>query len=232
MAGPGRPMKPISDEAAPIVAAFVEQIRDLVQDTVQDRPVGDLAQFSPLARSTFMHALSGQRMPTRQTMDGIIESIARYKGLSTEEHHDLRNKWRAELDAVTRLERGESHLYIAGSGKTQSLIYGVMAGDQQVTSMINGVPAVLDVDTANVIADRAQAERNTGAEPTTAPGVTAAAAALERALDRLEEASRDVAQARERLRREQAHAEKGRRAAAAERSDDSGASNAQAAVDE
>ncbi|MFF9457363.1 hypothetical protein [Streptomyces flaveolus] len=200
-------MKPISDEADPIVAAFVEQIRDLVQDTVRDRPVGDLAQFGPLARSTFMHALSGQRMPTRQTMDGIIESIARYKDLSLEEHRDLRNKWRAELEATLHLVRGESYLYIAGSGKNQSVIYGLMSGDQQVTSMINGVSGVLDADTAQALADQVQAERSTRAEPTPAPGVTAAAAALERALDRLEEAARDVAQARETLRREQERAD-------------------------
>lgn len=203
MAGPGRPMKPISDEADDIVRAFVEQIRDLVQDTVRDRPVSDLAQYGPLARSTFMHALSGQRMPTRQTMDGIIDSIARYKDLSTEEHLDLRNRWRGELDAATRLERGESYLYINGSGKTQSVIFGLMPGDQQVPSMINGVPALLDAATAQVIADRSEAGRNAGNEPTTSSGVTAAAAALERALDRLEEASRDVSQARETLRREQ-----------------------------
>ncbi|MFF6896105.1 hypothetical protein ACFY8Z_36555 [Streptomyces microflavus] len=196
-------MKPIPDEADDIVRAFVEQIRDLVQDTVRDRPVSDLARYGPLARSTFMHALSGQRMPTRQTMDGIIDSIAQYKDLSTEEHLALRDRWRGELDAVTRLERGESHLYINGSGKTQSVIFGLMAGDQQVTSIINGVPAILDADTARVIADRAEAERSAGEEPTTALGVTAAAEALERALDRLEEASRDVAQARETLRREQ-----------------------------
>ncbi|WP_406425634.1 hypothetical protein OH809_44470 (plasmid) [Streptomyces sp. NBC_00873] len=206
MAGPGRPMKPISNEADPIVAAFVKGIRDLVQDTVRDRPVGDLAQYGPLARSTFMHALSGQRMPTRQTMDGIIDSVARYKDLSAEEHRALRDKWRAELDATLHLERGESHLYIDESGKTQSVptvIYGLMHGDQKVTSMINGVSGTLDVDTAQALADQAQAERNTGDEPTTAPGVAAAAAALDRALDRLEKASRDVAQARETLRREQ-----------------------------
>uniref|UniRef100_UPI002F91BAF1 hypothetical protein n=1 Tax=Streptomyces sp. NBC_01175 TaxID=2903759 RepID=UPI002F91BAF1 len=197
-------MKPIPDEADDTIKAFVTGLRELVQDAVQDKPVGDLAQYGPLARSTFMHALSGQRMPTSQTVDGIIDSIAHYRGLTVAEHRELRAKWRAQLDAVTHLERGESYLYISGGGKTQSAIYGLMHGDQHVTSMINGVSGTLDADTAQALADRAEAERNAGDEPTTAPGVAAAAAALERALDRLEEASRGVAQARRTLRQAQA----------------------------
>ncbi|WP_445527492.1 hypothetical protein [Streptomyces cyslabdanicus] len=200
MAGPGRPRKPIPDDADPMVAQFVIELRELVDETLQDESVSVLAEYGPLGRSTLMHALSGQRMPTRQTVDGIIDSIAKYKTLPPAGHRRLLAEWRAKHDVTSRLLDGESFFLSTGSGKTRSVAYGIMGGEQQVPSLIDGVPGILDVDTVYALADQARAERTSRAERTAAPGVAEATAALDHALDRLEEAAQEVAQARQTLR--------------------------------
>ncbi|RPK70075.1 hypothetical protein EES45_36160 [Streptomyces sp. ADI97-07] len=205
MAGPGRPMKPIPDEADDRVRAFVLGLRELVQDAVQDKPVGVLAEYGPLARSTLMHALSGQRMPTRQTVQGIIESIATYKGMRTSTHRELLAAWDREHAAATRVINGET--FFDWDSKSGSMIYGVMGGERQVPGRIDGVSATLDANTVFALADQVQAERSSRDERTAAPGVAAATAALDRALDRLEAASQEVAKARQTLRQAQAHAD-------------------------
>ncbi|MFC9166026.1 hypothetical protein ACFTZ8_35135 [Streptomyces fungicidicus] len=152
MAGPGRPRKPIPDDTDPIIAAFVASLRDLVDSAVGPNPVSVLAEYGPLSRSTLSHALSGQRMPTRQTVSGIIDAIARYKSLSTRQHRKLLGEWAATHEATSRLLNGDSVTITlaTGSGKTHSLLAsGLMHGEEPVHIH-------LDLDT---LADREEAER-------------------------------------------------------------------------
>ena len=72
----GRPMKPIPHDADPAIAQFVGELRDLVLAAADGTPVSDIAEHGSLGRSTFLHALSGRRLPTTQTVNAIIDSIA------------------------------------------------------------------------------------------------------------------------------------------------------------
>ncbi|MFE7752123.1 hypothetical protein [Streptomyces sp. NPDC057428] len=113
MAGPGRPRKPIPDDADPVVAQFVTELRDMVYETVKDKPVSVLADYGPVSRSTLMHALSGQRLPTLSTVKGVVDSIAKYRALSTYAHRMLLGEWAVKQNEAVRLLGGDKHVALA-----------------------------------------------------------------------------------------------------------------------
>ncbi|MGW3308279.1 acyl carrier protein [Streptomyces sp. NPDC001073] len=87
----GRSMKDIPDDAPAAIKEFIGELRAFVQDAAgEGGSVTQIAESGSLSRSTFLGALSGQRMPTHSTVQGIVDSVAKYKSLGT-------NVWKAML---------------------------------------------------------------------------------------------------------------------------------------
>ncbi|MFD5848157.1 hypothetical protein [Streptomyces chartreusis] len=71
----GRPMKPIPDDAPPEVAELAHALRDLVGASLPaDLPTGALAEAAGIGKSTLFHALSGQRVPSLDTVLTVVNA--------------------------------------------------------------------------------------------------------------------------------------------------------------
>ena len=104
----GRPMKDIPDDAPPAIKEFIGELRAFVRDAVgEEGSVTGLAERGPLSRSTFMGAISGQRMPTLSTVLGIVDTVAKHKVLPEREHRHLMSEWTERFDWATRALRVE-----------------------------------------------------------------------------------------------------------------------------
>ncbi|WP_404200299.1 helix-turn-helix domain-containing protein [Streptomyces tauricus] len=65
----GRPMKPISDDVPTERARLAQALRDLLKESVPEGvPTDAIARAAGIGRSTLFHALSGQRVPSFDTV--------------------------------------------------------------------------------------------------------------------------------------------------------------------
>ncbi|MFE5621095.1 helix-turn-helix domain-containing protein [Streptomyces virginiae] len=69
----GRPQKPIPGDASPALAALTEVLRERVRR--RGMTLAQLAQRAGLGRSTLAHALSGQRLPSRETLERVLDAL-------------------------------------------------------------------------------------------------------------------------------------------------------------
>ncbi|MEU3551283.1 hypothetical protein [Streptomyces longwoodensis] len=199
----GRPMKPIPADAPAAIREFVGALREFVQDAAgDDGTVSRIAEWGSLSKSTFMGALSGQRMPTHSTVQGIVDAVAKYKSLRPRAWKALLTEWsdryveaeqRLAAERVSGTLGGAVTVYDAqvvtaefdptedaGLRRHKSGIYPFGSGDAARTMGKKYIPLRDDATAADV-------------------EVAEASALLDQALRRLEKASEDVARAREML---------------------------------
>ncbi|MFG1804974.1 hypothetical protein [Streptomyces sp. NPDC049040] len=111
----GRPMKPIPDEADPAVAGFASALREMVADAVGEGPISALVRHGDVGRSTLMHALSGQRLPTFQTVRKIVNAVAQARDLDTGQRIVLHGEW---IDRWNRAASASGHAHTQGEPKS------------------------------------------------------------------------------------------------------------------
>ncbi|MCX4231800.1 acyl carrier protein [Streptomyces ortus] len=175
----GRPMKPIPEDADPVLRAFVTDLRAFVDTAVAPgEAVSSLSSVSPprIGRSTLMHALGGQRLPTMQTVQAIVDIVVRVRQLSHEERRELSGKW------TLKWKRAMTLLGPAGSGESVEKPPFDSGTSATVARSAMGVDPVYYERTH---------EPRTENDP-----VADAVASLDQALLNLKQATRDVTRAR------------------------------------
>ncbi|MFE2889650.1 hypothetical protein [Streptomyces sp. NPDC059272] len=214
----GRPMNPIPEDADPVLRAFVTELREFVDTAVEPgQAVSSLARASSspkIGRSTLMHALGGQRLPTLTTVQTIVDIVVRSHELPDVKRRELFGEWTLKWKrAMTLLGPAGTATRIAGdtsSGKSFES-RGIISGSSNtiVHNAIGSNPAY--VEEPSSVRREARGEDSALRLEVS---VAEASARLTRALDGLERAAAEVARAREELR--QAQEQEHRRGSAAD----------------
>ncbi|MFB6823704.1 helix-turn-helix domain-containing protein [Streptomyces virginiae] len=173
----GRPQKPIPGDAPQARAALTEALRDVVSR--RGKPTVVLARQAGLGRSTLAHALGGRRIPSRETLARILHAV----DLAPEERQMYFELWeRAAAD-----ERSVAPSSPSASDAQADLV--VVEGDK--------VWLVEAKHTGRGEAEQPRSRALDAAEHRSAIlEVARAQNALNVAMDRLEQATADVAAAR------------------------------------
>lgn len=116
----GRPMKPVPRDVPKALAEFSSELRELVERSVPEgKPLGTLAERSGLSRSTFFHALSGQRLPKWDTVLVVLnacESARPDLPDRTDLYEAWEQKWRRVKEELHAPVPVEPLLYFRGHG--------------------------------------------------------------------------------------------------------------------
>ncbi|MGW2989336.1 helix-turn-helix domain-containing protein [Streptomyces goshikiensis] len=96
----GRPMKPIPEDTPEELARLARTLRELREQT-GNLPLADLARRAHIAKSTLHHALSGERLPSQQTLFHFINACSQHAGVNPEpvQQHTMR-LWREARQAT------------------------------------------------------------------------------------------------------------------------------------
>ncbi len=187
-------MRPIPDDAPPAVGSLAQALRDLVD--ASGIPAASLSARTGLGRSTVYHALSGERVPTVNTVLTIVKTCqeALPEGLRspvTESAARPEDWWALKVELAHR-----SREYQRISPEAQAGSPAPASAEIRPPRSIAGRSAVggnaMYVESAHT----AMTEDDTDVSVEEQVSVAAAAAALDRALANLEQATRDVTHAR------------------------------------
>ncbi|MFJ2745393.1 hypothetical protein ACIO3O_37685 [Streptomyces sp. NPDC087440] len=170
----GRPMKPIPSTADPAAAEFATYLRLELQRLMDPgTPMSRLAEHGGIGKSTLMHALGGERFPTPRTLAAMADAVAALTSLTDQERWEVKQQWLERAHEARRAteEPGRRLRWEPKESKATR----ESAEPESVAMNLTARPE--DVE------------------------LWAAQAALDQALERLEEATQDVARARKQLQR-------------------------------
>ncbi|WP_331448863.1 hypothetical protein [Streptomyces prasinus] len=199
--GGGRPRKPIPDDAPPEVAELAEALRELIDESLTPGlPTSAIAKAAGIGKSTLFHALSGQRVPSLDTVLAVVSACETARSqpdfvirnpdgsvsIAEIKTHQVRGRDRALWTTLVRHARDPISLpaehETSGTSEAEPRHrHSAEPGRTELLSSESRVPG----DDVVVPAGR-QGEVS----------VADAAVALDRALRSLEQATRDVTQAR------------------------------------
>ncbi|MCX5410141.1 helix-turn-helix domain-containing protein (plasmid) [Streptomyces sp. NBC_00335] len=190
----GRPMNPLPPGTPKEVAELVLLMRELLRHH-GNPSFAELAERSGLGKSTISHALGGQRLPNRHTMEELLKAIAGPDGLSGSERRDFLERWYRAQDRMVHGERQAQPVVPPPTADTAA--DGVMVeGDRiwLVQAKHRSPAGPEEAEGTRVWVFNADEHQAAAAE------VAAATRALNAAMDRLEHATAEVAEARAVLR--------------------------------
>ncbi|GHH31705.1 hypothetical protein [Streptomyces lanatus] len=185
----GRPMKPIPDDAPPERAQLAQALRDLVDESIPEGvPTVAIAELAGIGKSTLFHALSGQRLPNLDTLLTVVNACAVLR--TTPDGSTPANETKGQaIDSDTR----ESWKALWEQAQNPQGSVRLLAGPGTGTSRL-----LLDeeLESADVIAYGGHGHTANGEQAS----VAEAQEELHRAVRKLEDAARSVAQAEAKLR--------------------------------
>jgi hypothetical protein len=191
----GRPMKPIPDDAPVGVVQLAQALRDLVDESMPEGvPTGAIAAAAGIGKSTLFHALSGQRLPSLDTVLTVVNTCR-----SARAEPDF---WVRDSDgSLTVIEAKSQAIDPETQEKWKALWEQARHPESAVYLMAQpgaGKASILQLDKEEPLAAEAIAYSGDG---TTAPeseqvSVTDAQAELDRAMRDLQGALRDVTKAK------------------------------------
>ncbi|WP_327135869.1 helix-turn-helix domain-containing protein (plasmid) [Streptomyces sp. NBC_01343] len=183
----GRPPNPVPDDAPEALAELTRYLRELIRSHGAPS-YAVLAQRSGLGKSTIAHALSGQRLPRRETLERLLDAIAPPGRLDPSSREACLIRWRlvAAAEAAAHASRLELPLPPAGDAQADMVL---VEGDK--------VWLIQAKHTGRGEAEQPPSPASDAAEHRSAIWEVARAQnALDLAMDRLEQATADVAKAR------------------------------------
>ncbi|MGY5099444.1 hypothetical protein [Streptomyces sp. 900105245] len=199
----GRPIKPIPDDVPFEVRHLAQELRDLIRECLPPKtPISSIAEAAGIGKSTLFHALSGQRVPSLDTVLMVVNACEaarakpdmfirlhgpvlaaevkkhRMKAMQKQTWATLVNHARHPVSRTDDCDL----LYLSGHGTSEAAPGLALEPEGSKTLASESRVSERDMDA--------------GTGSTKEVGVAAAAAALDRALRSLEQATRDVAHAR------------------------------------